>query len=937
MEAAVASWRRILAVDFRNEESLDALERLYTGRDRHGELVVICQRRLELATDPESRKRAFLKIAQLAELRLGDDALAVRTYVALLEESPRERAALTALDRLYRKSGQWQVLADVLQRQLGLAPDEDALRLELAALREGPLADAAGAIALYRQVLERDPGSTAARAALERHLRGELQHEAATILLPIYERAGEWARLAEAYEVLAARAEGERLVEILRTLGQIRESRLDDAASALTAYTGALKLAPADRDLYARAERLAQPLGAWPQLVALYREIAGRPLALSVQIELRCRLGRLYRDHLNEVERAIATFQRVADLDARNVEALAALEELYQKTGRKAELAELLRRRLSSVEALDERLTVATRLVAVLGGDDQTLRSLEAELAERPDDPARLRGLAELLTARAAADPKASSDRAVELWQKLASSGDTRAFDALAELHSAAGRFAQAAAALERRAPSALTWARLYRLRAERLSDEAGAQAALAAAVEAGALASSELSPDERARLALAWARADKSDEERWRRVLELTGSSEEASAQLESLYRGAQKWPELVTLLKERVAHLAERARRTAVWLEVDRIFDDEMGDGEAAYAALCAAYRENPDDEVLAAELERRANNPDRWSAALRELLRVAERLEREGARAAADRWVQIARIYDVQLDSLDEATLILRGVLAADPDHLLALEQLAGLQQKRGDWGQMVPLLRHRAELEPDRAVRASLFLSVADLLEVQENDLPGAIEAYQSVLEAEPGNAQALYSLEMLYRRSELWDELIGLLATRVQTSDDAGQRVAWLLDIGQVWDERLGDGAQAAIAFRQALEIDPMSIDALEGLERLYRAAGDLDGELAILEHELGLWPDHADYIYSKMEAALREAASWEQLVEIYRQHALAVDDPARQAELRCALGELYEQQLKDGARAKEAFEEVLQQRPDHAGALDGLARLRASG
>jgi tetratricopeptide (TPR) repeat protein len=939
VESAVLTWRRILELDFRNEEALDALERLYTGRDQHAELVIVCQRRLELAANPEARRRAFLKIAQLAEQRLSDDALAIRTYAALLEEDPKERAALEALDRLYRKTSQWRVLAEVLEKQLALSPDDDAIRLQLAALREEQLNDVAGAIALYQKVLERDPSSMTARAALERHLRGELQHEAATILLPIYERAGEWARLCEANEVLAQKAQGERLVEILRTVGRVREEKLDDPSGALDAYTRALRAAPADRDLYVRLEKLAERLNAWPQLVTLFREIASRPLALPVQIELRCRLGRLYRDRLNEIERAVATFQRVSDLDAKNVEAAIALEDLYARTGRKVELAELLRRRLSSVESLEERVQVATRLVAALGGDDETVRALESELAMRPEDPARLRGLAELLTARVSADPTISQSRALELWEKLAKlqPDEPRAFDALAELHLAAGRFLEAAKALERRSSSPSKWARLYRLRLERLDDPTGAKRALTNAIDEGALDSPSLGVNEKAQLALAWAQEDPEQIDRWQRVLELDPKQEHARTTLETLYRRAEKWLELISLLKERLPLVEDKPRRIAVWLDIDRINEEQLGDSAAAYAALCHAYREDPDDEMIESELLRRANNSDRWQDAARELQRVAERMEAENPRAAVDRWVKISRIYDEQLDSLDEATLILKVGLASDPDHKQALDLLASLHQKRGAWGEMVPILYHRAEVEKDPSLRAAMFLSVADMLEVQEGDLAGAIKALEQVLQSDSGNAQARYSLENLYRRSELWPELLDMLATRAQTATDSQQKIVALLEMGQILDERLNDAEQAAVSFRQALEVDPMSIDALEGLERLYRAAGDLDGELAILDHELALWPDHADYVYEKMEGALREGGAWEQLTEIYRQHLLAVEDAARRIEIRCALAEVYEVELKDPARAKEAFEDVLHEQPDEARALDGLARLSTTG
>jgi tetratricopeptide (TPR) repeat protein len=129
-------------------------------------------------------------------------------------------------------------------------------------------------------------------------------------------------------------------------------------------------------------------------------------------------------------------------------------------------------------------------------------------------------------------------------------------------------------------------------------------------------------------------------------------------------------------------------------------------------------------------------------------------------------------------------------------------------------------------------------------------------------------------------------------------------------------------------------FRQALEIDPMSIDALEGLEHLYHSAGDLEGEMAILQHELQLWPDHADYVYSKMEETLRNSGDWAELAKTLEKHIGAVPDPARRTALRCDLGEAFEQ-LADGARAREAFAQALLEQPNEPRALDGLARVSA--
>jgi tetratricopeptide (TPR) repeat protein len=254
-------------------------------------------------------------------------------------------------------------------------------------------------------------------------------------------------------------------------------------------------------------------------------------------------------------------------------------------------------------------------------------------------------------------------------------------------------------------------------------------------------------------------------------------------------------------------------------------------------------------------------------------------------------------VVRLQHAELGAVDEPIQVLRAVLALAPEHIGVLDALASLLQTKGAWGEMIEVMRRRAALERDPAVRAARFLSVADLLEAQEGDLAGAIDAYRAALEADPRSPQAQYSLDALYRRCALWPELIDLLYARVQSSVDADQQLAWLLEIGQLFEEELGDAEQAAEAYRGALELEPACVTALRGLERVCQALGDLDGAIALCDQQLALAPEDADAIYGRMEALYREAGAWEALVELYGEHALVVEDPARKAELESAMAE----------------------------------------
>ena len=103
---------------------------------------------------------------------------------------PDNKQALVALDRLYARAQQWDELADIVRREIRIAPtDEDrvALNFRLAQIYELALVDMPKAVEAYRDILTADPTHAETRAALERmFLGGTMQLEIADVLEPLY-------------------------------------------------------------------------------------------------------------------------------------------------------------------------------------------------------------------------------------------------------------------------------------------------------------------------------------------------------------------------------------------------------------------------------------------------------------------------------------------------------------------------------------------------------------------------------------------------------------------------------------------------------------------------------------------------------------------------------------------------------------------------------
>ncbi|NJM90741.1 MAG: tetratricopeptide repeat protein [Myxococcales bacterium] len=155
--------RQILDIDERNEQSLDALERLYLGKGRFADLLEVYQRKLSLTSDGDERVRIQSRIGQLYEDEVRDDKQAIVAYQAILDAVGDEASALSALDRIYARNQMWPELADVISRQITLvSPDEERaryleLKYRLGEVREQHLGKTEDAVEAYRDVLDLDP------------------------------------------------------------------------------------------------------------------------------------------------------------------------------------------------------------------------------------------------------------------------------------------------------------------------------------------------------------------------------------------------------------------------------------------------------------------------------------------------------------------------------------------------------------------------------------------------------------------------------------------------------------------------------------------------------------------------------------------------------------------------------------------------------------
>jgi tetratricopeptide (TPR) repeat protein len=651
----------------------------------------------------------------------------------------------------------------------------------------------------------------------------------------------------------------------------------------------------------------------WDELV----EILERQVAVAQsdedQIRLYKQLGKTWEGKLNRERNALDAWLAADRLDGNDLETLRALANLYKST-----------------QAWDE-LTQTIRRIIDVGNITGTVS--ENETIELYAQLGQLEG-----------DVLGRIDEAVDAWRRVIAidPSDFRALAALEGLFTREGRWEEAIDVLEKRALV--------------LDDELQRRETLLQAASTW-----EEKVDDLTKASIVYERVRASDP-----------SNVTSSDRLEAIYRAQYKWTELVEILLERSELRGSNDEQIAILNQVAKIYESEIGDQESAFYVLQAAFKRDYAHEDTARELERLATATNRWQELLDEYTNRVNELEREDRGAAGDLWVKIGRWYGEHLSHLEYAIHSVQQALRIDPAHPGALGALADLQRKRGSWSELIETLQRHAAVEPSIEKKTDLYINLAELLERQMQDTPGAIYAYQQAMVCDPASKPALLALDRLYRRTEQWEPLIDVLSRRadLEQSSDERDTAKLRLEIGQIWDLRLFDAGQAIAAYQQVLHTDPTNLQALRALEQLYEKTNQSEKYLEVLEAQLDATPSDVEQIalYERMAAAWEErfgkldraaeslekivavdsrnfsayrelarlyqqAGKWEALVETYRNHITATGDVQTKVDLFVAMGITYDSNLGDIDRAIEAFVDVLQFDSSEPRALDALGRL----
>ena len=899
-------------------------------------------RRLEqFLTDPERGpgeeplqvKRTLGRLAD----EHGQPERALTFWQSVYEADVMDRDANEALSRLYPKVGKWHSMVDLLKERLHrVDPEDDTARFalfdEIIRIYKDELRAPSKVIAAWQAVLEFSPGN---RRALD-------------ALLLEYEEMNRWP---DAVRVLKLTIEAtddtaEKIV-LHRRIATLMLDTFSNAAEAIVHLEAILSLDPSDMRANAALRETYETRRDWYRFAtAREREIAQLDDP-GVRHAALIDLATLTTERVRQLDVPVRLWRQVLETEGDHPEALAALEDLYERSKSWEELSAILERRASATKEPDPSLSERLALLygTKLNDHDEAERWWRALLSATPDHR------------------KAQS----EVKRRLLERED---WDALESLHRDAGTLEAWGRTLEGQAKAS-----------ERPEEEVQLLRR-----------ATHLWRTEIVDLRRAMRCCD--------RMLELVPDDLGVLTEAIEVYRGADAPKKLATGL-EALALLAEDAdqRRDAL-RQLSRTRATELHDPEGAYVALATLIDELPGDITLLEELETLAANCGRyggWAEIVENLL--PEMTETEDRLRLLHR---LGEAYGGPLSNPGRAIHVYERILEERPDHEDTLHTLEQLHRGEADWTGLVQTLEQRISIAEEAQARRALRLELAEVLRSHLDRPADAADILEMILaEASPesdddlrevhdalveihlatGDAEALAGA--LAGRLELHsasagspilladhETALGMLAyatredrwrlkaavdhyekalshvpghatasTRLEellASEDYRRRVAEILERDALArDVKLRVAETLEVQVVCALDVDAVS-DALELLDRLARLYRDelrrWDEAWSTLMRMVSLDPSREGAI-TDLEALTDELGRWRHVATLYEDLAEGASGTPTQARWLAACARTWHYRLGEMDTARRHYEAMAELPETEDEALEALEEI----
>ena len=703
---AIERNEEVLSLDGGNLPAIKSLERLYRQERAWDKLISVSQHHLSMVTDRREQVALEVGIGEVwwKEMQRVDRAEGIFNHALQLD--PESREAVSALGRLYERSGNWNLSLDMLKREAriaGASVDAVEIYVRMGAIHEDMLLDTTSAKDAYGRALQIDPGCLAAIRAMKGIFERERNQDA------YLEQLVSEARYAE------DPAEQARL---LTEVGRLHQEERGDREAAARSFEEALKKSP---DYMDAARPLSDIYVATQRWEDAERILDGMVRVLDVSGDAKELCRQAYRqgyvaEKLGKKDKALASYRRAFELDATYLPVLEGLGHLLVAAGELDEAMRVFtailihhREGLTDLEVVETNWQIG-ELAAKMGQTERAINTFKKALEiDANHEPSR-RSLARLM------QEAGDWEGAVEQLQRLLPSIEGQAKvetliaigeacrDRLKDPYQAIDAFLAAAKIDPTRIEAGEALLGLYRetRQGQKAADVLG-QALGRPEVQADAVRASKL------QFALGETlRDDVKDEsaaiQAFERALDLNPRLVVAFSAIEEILSRHKRWGDLEQAYVRMVARLPKTAdaapARLGLWKTLGDLYRNVLRNEESARMAYQVVVKADPTDVATAelyADLASKVPGQEQEAISAYRLL-VKQSPRPAKAVSALVRLLAARKEYDRAFNAAQVVTFLLGGATSEEQQVVARLRKLARDQAGRALDDESWPALLH-----------------------------------------------------------------------------------------------------------------------------------------------------------------------------------------------------------------------------------------------
>jgi tetratricopeptide (TPR) repeat protein len=758
----------------------------------------------------------------------------------------------------------------------------------------------------------------------------------------------------------------------------------------LASYRDQLAMNPDDTEALAKLEAALLQDEDWEGLVALTGEVASRAeesgareawLRLATGLEehanavdstetasrIHTVIGRVLGKNLSMAEDAMRFFQHAFQLDPSNIEALDAAREIYSAREDWDLVAHLYTLQADAATAPEVKGDIYWKLAALAQGRMQSaaqaFKWATAALELAPDD-ARAGDFAHLLDEsarnrqarfdalmeeiRSIRDPRQRSALMIEqanLWFDESPS-DLWVEELLRNVLKRDPRNETAKNLLDEYYETNGRWEELVRYLVDRVQKTPRKSDRLALFQRLAEIAQFNLE--------------DQGSAVDWHReVLKLSPSESGSLKFCVDFYSDQEDWRALVGVYDAALRSRKRGRNDSAMLVQIAMLLWKKLDDFKGAESYFKRIKLNEPRNPLMLQFYTEHYDRLSDWKRLLGVLQTRQGNEEDTGAKF--DIGLEMAAVAETKLKNLEKAIDIWKSLVRLAPERPEARKALRRLYFEGRKWNALLEFLKDDLKTS-DHPVehRVEIHRQMIEIYRDHLNLPVMVINAYNKILEFDPGNEEALSALESKYREETRWNDLIGILIRRAELAEqaeDTDARVELLRGVAGIWLEKFSNPSKAVAYLEAILDVRPNDAGAIESLigifehrkdwpalfevygrqlellageertERLRQMARIASDRLEDAEGALGLWRQVLDVspddegAWQAIENLNQKNARWEDLAELYHQRADRADGADQTLWLK-KLGDIFADKLEDAVRAAAVWREVLSIDPE---------------